>query len=100
MYIRLDANHEAFIVTISAERVAPNPTHHTEIGLGGHWSINKKTVTITMERVVEVDEDTTPPSEDSFPVSQTATLSPDKTKLYFTQDGETTEFHKVSDWEE
>lgn len=28
------------------------------------------------------------------------TLSPDKTKLYFTVEGETTEFHKVSSWEE
>ena len=100
MYLQLDANHDATIYTAAANRVYPNPMTHSEITLAGHWSVKKKTITITMEKVLAIDEDTVPPPEDMFPVSQTATLSPDQTKLYFTVEGETTEFHKVADWEE
>lgn len=100
IYLQMDANHDAFIHTEAANRVYPQPMTHSNITLGGKWSISKKTITLTMEKVLAYDEDTTPPPEEMFPISQTATLSPDKTKLYITAEGETIEFHKVSSWDD
>lgn len=100
MYLQLDANHDATLYTAVSDRVYPNPMTHSELALAGRWSISKKTITLTMEKVLAYDEDTTPPPEEMFPISQTATLSPDKTKLYITTDGETVEFHKVSSWDD
>ncbi len=95
----LTPNHEALIHSLSKFKTS-GQTFRNEFTLGGKWSVKKKTITIVMEKVVEKDDDSEAPPKDMFPMTSTATLSPDKTKLYLNSNGSITEFTRDDDWKD